>query len=69
MEGLQVYILVGGCVGDKYNIGVYSTMDLAEKEMKWMIKNDSYYKKYPNDLDIEEQFLNLTIKERIKLSK
>ena len=53
MEGVTMYILIGGCISDRSVIGVFSSVELAEQEKQWYIDNDSYYKKYPNDLDIE----------------
>ena len=54
----MIYVLIGGCVDDKHIIGVFSSMELAEQEKSWYIENDNYYRKYTNDLDIEEYFLD-----------
>lgn len=55
---LRVYVLTGGCVGDRYVIGVYSSGEMAEKERQKIIKTDSYYKVHPDDLEIEEFILD-----------
>lgn len=55
---LRVYVLIGGCVSDRYIIGVYSSDDAAEKERQKIIKTDSHYKLYPDDLEIEEFILD-----------
>lgn len=55
---LRVYVLTGGCVGDRYVIGVYSSVEAAEKERQKIIKTDSYYELHPDDLEIEEFILD-----------
>lgn len=49
-----VYVLMGGCISDEHIVGIYSSEKKAEEEREHIIKNDNYYKQYPNDLYIEE---------------
>lgn len=49
----NIYVLVGGCIGDRYVVGVFSSKKKAEEAKKKIIQSDNYYNKYPNDLDID----------------
>lgn len=55
---LRVYVLTGGCDGDRYVIGVYSSGEAAEKEKQKIIKTNSHYELYPDDLEVEGFILN-----------
>ena len=54
----KVYVLMGGCVGDSYVVGVFSSAKKADEAREWMIENDTYYKKYPKDLYVDIFELN-----------
>ena len=54
----KVYVLNGGCIGDKYVVAVFSSMATANAARDWLIKNDTYYKSRPEDLDIDIYELN-----------
>lgn len=49
----NAYVLMGGCIGDSYVVGVFSSEKKANEERERIIASDSYYKKYPNDLYID----------------
>ena len=51
--GQKVYVLNGGCVGDRYVVGVFSSMKKATEAREWIIQNDTYYKANPKELDID----------------
>lgn len=50
---IKAYVLMGGCVGDSYVVGVFSSMKKANEAREWIVANDTYYKKYPNDLYVD----------------
>lgn len=54
----KVYVLNGGCIGDRYVIAVFSSMKKALEAEAQLAKTDAYYKKHPEDLDIEAFELN-----------
>ena len=54
----KVYVLMGGCIGDKYVLGVFSSMKRANEAREWLIKNDTYYRQEPDDLEIDTYELN-----------
>lgn len=54
----KVYVLMGGCIGDKYVVAVFSSMKKANEAREWLIKVDTYYKSRPEDLDIDIFELN-----------
>ena len=56
--GQKVYVLMGGCIGDSYVVSVFSSMKKAQEAREWLIKVDTYYKKYPNDLYIDTFEMN-----------
>ena len=49
----NLYVLNGGCIGDRYVVGVFSSKKKAEAAMEWIIQNDTYYKSNPDELDID----------------
>lgn len=49
----KAYVLMGGCVGDSYVVGVFSSMKKANEAREWIISVDTYYKENPNDLYID----------------
>lgn len=51
--GQKVYVLNGGCIGDRYVIGVFSSKKKAEAAREYIIQNDIYYKSNPDELDID----------------
>lgn len=51
--GQKVYVLNGGCIGDHYVVGVFSSKKKAEAAREWIIQNDTYYKSNPDELDID----------------
>lgn len=51
--GQKVYVLNGGCIGDLYVVGVFSSKKKAEAAREWIIQNDTYYKSNPDELDID----------------
>jgi hypothetical protein len=55
----KVYVLNGGCIGDNYVVGVYSSEKRARKEREKIIKTDHYYKVHPDELYIEDFELNV----------
>lgn len=50
---VKTYVLMGGCIGDSYVVGVFSSMKKANEAREWIIANDTYYKKHPNDLYVD----------------
>ncbi len=42
--GQKVYVLNGGCIGDQYVVGVFSSKKKAQEAREWIIENDTYYK-------------------------
>jgi hypothetical protein len=54
----KVYALMGGCIGDRYLVAIFSSMKKANEARDWLIKVDTYYKKYPEDLEIDIYELN-----------
>lgn len=58
----KVYVLNGRCETDRYVVGVFSTMEKAEEEKQRIIKTDSYYRNYPDDLNIDEFALDVSTK-------
>jgi hypothetical protein len=50
--------LNGGCIGDKYVVGVFSSMKKANEAKAWLIENDTYYRKEPDDLEIDVYEMN-----------
>lgn len=54
----KVYVLIGGCINDKNVLGVFSSMKKAEYAQHYIVDTDAYYKKYPEDLEIETFYLN-----------
>lgn len=55
----KVYVLNGGCIDDRYVIGVFSSKKKAEEEREKIIKTDSFYRHSPDDLWVEEFELNI----------
>lgn len=51
--GQKAYVLNGGCIGDRYVVGVFSSKKKAEAAREWIIQNDTYYKSNPDELDID----------------
>jgi hypothetical protein len=49
----NVCALMGGCIGDSYVIGVFSSLKEANEAREWIIINDTYYKKNPNELYVD----------------
>lgn len=49
----KVYVLNGGCIDDRYVIGVFSSMKKANEAREWIISVDTYYKKHPEDLYVD----------------
>ena len=54
----KVYVLMGGCIDDKHVLGVFSSMKKANEAKAWLIEVDTYYKRNPDDLEIETYELN-----------
>jgi len=54
----KVYALMGGCIDDKHVLGIFSSMKKANEAKAWLIKNDTYYRQNPDDLEIETYELN-----------
>ena len=55
---IKVYALIGGCIDDKHVVGIFSSMKKANEAKAWLVKNDTYYRKEPDDLEIETYELN-----------
>ena len=51
--GQKVYVLNGGCIGDRYVVGVFSSKKKAQEAREQIIQNDTYYKSNPDELDID----------------
>lgn len=51
--GQKVYVLNGGCIGDRYVVGVFSSKKKAQEAREWIIENDTYYKSNSDELDID----------------
>lgn len=58
MKKVKVYVLMGGCIGDSYVVGVFSSMKKANEAREWIISVDTYYKKNPNDLYVDTFEMN-----------
>ena len=54
----KVYVLMGGCIDDQHVIGVFSSEEKATMVMDKLIKEDSYYNRYPDDLYIDSYELD-----------
>ena len=54
----KVYALMGGCIDDEHVLGIFSSMKKANEAKAWLIKNDTYYRQNPDDLEIETYELN-----------
>lgn len=54
----KVYVLMGGCIDDKHVLGVFSSERKINEARNWIIENDTYYKRNPDDLEIETYELN-----------
>ena len=54
----KVYVLMGGCIDDKHVVGVFSSMKKTTEAREWIIEVDTYYKRNPDDLEIETYELN-----------
>ena len=55
---VKVYALNGGCIGDRYVLGIFSSMKKAKEAREWIISVDTYYKSNPDDLSIDVFELN-----------
>ena len=42
--GQKAYVLNGGCVGDRYVVGVFSSKKKAEAAREWIIQNDTKHR-------------------------
>lgn len=54
----KVYVLIGGCIDDKYVLGVFSSQKKLNDARQWLIDNDRYYNEFPDDLWEEIFYLN-----------
>lgn len=54
----KVYVLNGGCIGDRYVIAVFSSLKKAQEAEAQLAKTDTYYRRHPEDLEIEVFELN-----------
>lgn len=54
----KVYVLMGGCIDDKHVLGVFSSNKRAEAAKNWLIENDTFYKREPDELEIDTFELN-----------
>ena len=54
----KVYVLMGGCIDDKHVVGVFSSEKKANEAKAWLIKNDTYYRQEPDDLEVDTYELN-----------
>ena len=54
----KVYVLMGGCIDDKRVLGVFSSMKKVNEAKAWLIEVDTYYKRNPDDLEVETYELN-----------
>lgn len=54
----KVYVLMGGCIGDRYVVAVFSSLKKANEARDWIIEVDTYYKSHPEDLEIDTYELN-----------
>ena len=54
----KVYALIGGCIDDKHVVAIFSSMKKANEAREWLIKNDTYYRQEPDDLEIDTYELN-----------
>ena len=54
----KVYALIGGCIDDKHVVGIFSSMKKANEAKAWLIKNDTFYRQEPNELEVETYELN-----------
>ena len=39
---VKAYVLMGGCIGDSYVVGVFSSAKKANEAREWIIENDTY---------------------------
>ena len=54
----KVYALIGGCIDDKHVVAIFSSMKRANEAKAWLIKNDTFYRQEPNELEVETYELN-----------
>ena len=50
---VKVYVLMGGCIGDSYVVGVFFSMKKANEAREWIISVDTSYNKHPEDLYVD----------------
>lgn len=49
---------MGGCVGDKYVVALFSSQKRAKRAREKIITTNYYYKSYPENLEIEQYEIN-----------
>lgn len=54
----KVYLLMNEVIDDRFVVAVFSSLKKAEEAKEWLIANDTFYHKYPEDLTIEFWELN-----------
>lgn len=54
----KVYVMSARYQGDHIVLGVFSSKAKANEAVAWLLENDMYYKRRPNDLWIETFEMN-----------
>ena len=54
----KVYVMIGRYEGENCTLAVFSSKTKADEAVAWMLKNDMYYKRRPQDLGISVYELN-----------
>ena len=49
--GQKVYVLNGGCIGDRYVVGVFSSKKKAQEAREWIIENTFHILNYATFID------------------
>ena len=54
----RVYVMIGKYQGENITLAVFSSKAKANDAVKWLLENDMYYKRRPQDLWVSIYELN-----------
>ena len=57
-KATRVYVMLSKYNGDNCTLGVFSSKAKADDAVKWLLENDMYYKRRPQDLWVSTYELN-----------
>lgn len=58
-----VYIVMAGCIDDRYVDSIWSSEKLANKRKQTLIDTNNYYSSYPDDINVDIVEMNRPIYE------